>query len=156
MQRRWLATKKDADGREQIDFTFRVTLVTVVLSLFIPLFSPFQLTGNLYHLVFLSLVCGIGGAGFLAASYIAQKHVEAGVSSIITNIYTPITIVLASVLLNEGLTPIQVIGTILFLIAMIVVSKKHRIGRFCFDRYFVLMLSSGVMLGAALPRNAHL
>lgn len=39
LQRRWLATKKDAGGREQVDFAFRVTLVTVVLSLLIPPFG---------------------------------------------------------------------------------------------------------------------
>lgn len=59
LQRRWLATKKDVGGREQIDFAFKVTLVTVALSLLIPLFSPFQLTGNPYHLFLVALVCGI-------------------------------------------------------------------------------------------------
>lgn len=156
LQRRWLATRKDAGNKEQIDFAFRVTLVTVVLSLAIPLFSPFKLEGNLYHLILLSLVCGVGGAGFFTASYIAQKHIEAGVSSVVTNIYTPITIVLASILLHEGLTSIQIIGTVLLLIAMVVVSKKHRIGRFRFDKYFLLMLSAGVMLGATITAERTL
>lgn len=156
LQRRWLATKKDADSKEQVDFAFKVTLVTVVLSLLIPLFSPFKLDGNPYHLILLSLVCGVGGASFFAASFVAQKHVEAGISSVVTNIYTPITIVLASLLLNEGLTSIQIIGTVLLLIAMVIVSKKHRVGRFRFDQYFLLMLSAGVMLGATITAERAL
>lgn len=156
LQRRWLATKKDVDGKEQIDFAFKVTLVTVVLSLLIPFFSPFQLTGNPYHLFLLALVCGVGGAGLYITSYISQRHVEAGVSSLVANIYTPITIALASLLLNEGLTPIQIGGTALLLIAVVIVSKKHRIGRFRFDTYFMLMIASGVMLGFVLTAERAL
>lgn len=156
LQRRWLATKKDADSREQIDFAFRVTLVTVVLSLLIPLFSPFQLSGNPYHLFLLTLVCGICGAGFFATTYIAQKHVEAGISSLVTNIYTPVAIVLASVFLNEGLTRIQIVGTVLLLCALVIVSKRHHVGRLRFDRYFLLMIAGGIMLGISLTAERAL
>lgn len=156
IQRRWLATKKDADSREQIDFAFKVTLITVVLSLLIPLFSPFKLDGNPYYLFFLSLICGVGGAGLYITSYIAQRHVEAGVSSLVANIYVPITIVLASLLLNEGLTPIQIGGAALLMVAMVIVSKKHKIGRFRFDKYFMLMVASGVMLGFVLTAERAL
>lgn len=147
LQRRWLARERGGDGKSQIDFAFKITLIVVALSLFIPLFSPFKIEGNPYHLFLLACVCGIFGAGTIIANYIAQKHVEAGISSIVSNIYTPITIVLASVLLNEGLAPIQIIGTVLLLIAMVLVSKKHRVGRFHFDKYFVLMIAGGIMLG---------
>lgn len=156
LQRRWLATKKDVGGGEQIDFAFRVTVVTVVLSLLIPLFSPFQLTGNPYHLFLLALVCGVGGAGLYITSYISQRHVEAGISSLVANIYTPITIALASFLLNERLTPIQIGGAALLLVAMVIVSKKHRIGRFRFDTYFMLMVASGIMLGFVLTAERAL
>ncbi len=156
LQRRWLAKTKDAKSRSEIDFAFKVALVTVGLSLFMPLFSPFKITGNPYYLFFLALVCGVCGAAFLITSYIAQKHVEAGVSSLVRNIYTPITIVLASVLLNEGLTPLQIAGTVLLLAAMVVVSKKHRIGRFRFDKYFLLLVLGGVMLGFVLTAERAL
>lgn len=156
LQRRWLAKTKDAESRSQIDFAFKVTLITVGLSLFIPLFSPFKLSGNPPYLFFLALVCGVGGAGFFITSYIAQKHVEAGISTLVRNIYTPITIVLATVLLQEGLTPPQIVGTILLLIAMVVVSKKHKIGRFHFDKYFMLMVLGGVMLGFVLTAEKAL
>jgi hypothetical protein len=33
---------------------------------------------------------------------------------------------------------------------MFIVSKKHRIGKFRFDKYFLMMLLSGVMLGVLL------
>ncbi|MDP2630687.1 MAG: EamA family transporter [Candidatus Uhrbacteria bacterium] len=156
LQRRWLAKAKNAESRSQIDFAFKVTLVTVGFSLLIPLFSPFELSGNPLYLFLLALVCGVGGAGFFITSYIAQKHVEAGISSLVRNIYTPITIVLASILLNEGLTPLQIAGTILLLMAMVVVSKKHRIGRFHFDKYFMLMILGGVLLGFVLTAERAL
>lgn len=41
----------------------------------------------------------------------------------------------------------QIFGTMLLLAGVVVVSKKHRIGRFKFDKYFIMMLLSGVFLG---------
>lgn len=150
LQRRWLATKKNIDNEGQIHFAFQVTFITVILSLLLPLFEPFRIQGDIYYLLGLSLICGLFGAGYFIFSYTAQKHVEAGVSSLVSNIYTPITIVLATVFLNEKLTLIQIFGTILLLIGMLIVSKKHRIGKFKFDKYFVFMILSGVMLGVCL------
>lgn len=150
LQRRWLATKKNIDNKGQVHFAFQVTLITVILSLVLPFFSPFKLEGNGFYLVGLSLVCGIFGAGYFISSYMAQKHVEAGISTLVSNIYTPITIVLAMLFLNEGLTTIQIFGTILLLVGIAIVSKKHRIGKFKFDKYFMLMVLSGVMLGVCL------
>lgn len=156
LQRRWLATKKNIDNKGQIHFAFQVTLITVILSLVLPFFSPFKLEGNNLYLAGLSLVCGIFGAGYFISSYTAQKHVEAGVSTLVSNIYTPITIVLAILFLNESLTTIQIFGTILLLLGMAIVSKKHRIGKFKFDKYFMLMVLSGVMLGVSLTAERAL
>ncbi len=156
LQRRWLATKKNADNKGQIHFAFQVTFITIVLSLVLPFFSTFYLEGNPLYLVGLSLVCGIFGAGYFISSYTAQKHVEAGVSTLVSNIYTPITIVLAMLFLNESLTTIQIFGTVLLLVGMAIVSKKHRIGKFKFDKYFMLMILSGVMLGVSLTAERAL
>ena len=150
LQRRWLAIHKNIKNEGQINLAFQVTFITVILSLILPLFEPFHIVGNIYYLVGLSLVCGLFGAGYFIFSYTAQKHVEAGVSSLIANIYTPITIILATVFLNERLTLIQILGTALLLIGMLVVSKKHRIGKFKFDKYFMYMVCSGVMMGVLL------
>ena len=150
IQRRWLANKRDFEGRGQINFAFQVSLVVVFLSLFIPLFSPFNLTGNAYYLLGLSVLSGAFGAGFLISSYIAQKHVEAGVTVLVGNIYTPITILLAWIFLGEKLTGTQIVGTILLLLAIVLISKKHRIGKLNFDKYFLLTVASGAMLGVTL------
>lgn len=150
LQRRWLATHKNIKNEGQIRLAFQVTFVTVILSFILPFFEPFHLVGNIFHLIGLSLICGLFGAGYFISSYTAQKHVEAGVSSLVGNIYTPITIVLATLLLNEKLTLIQILGTALLLIGILVVSKKHRIGRFKFDKYFMLMVLSGLMMGVLL------
>lgn len=156
LQRRWLATKKNADNKGQIHFAFQVSFVTIVLSLLLPFFKPFQLTGNIFHLIGLAIICGIFGGGYFIASYTAQKHVEAGVTTLVSNIYTPVTIILATIFLNEGLTLIQIFGTILLLIGIVIVSKKHRVGKFKFDKYFLLMLLSGVMLGISLTAERTL
>ena len=156
LQRRWLATNKNDSNEGQIHFAFQVTFITVLLSLLLPFFNPFNISGNIFYLVCLSLLCGIFGAGYFISSYIAQKHVEAGVSSIVSNIYTPITIVLATLFLSESLTLMQVLGTVLLLIGMVIVSKKHKIGRFKFDKYFMLMLLSGIMLGICLTAERAL
>lgn len=156
LQRRWLAKKKDTDSKDQIQFAFQVTLVTVVLSLLLPMFKPFLLNGSVFYLAGLALLCGVFGAGYFVSSYIAQKHVEAGVTTLVSNIYTPITIILATVFLNEKLTVPQIIGTALLLVGVVIVSKKHRIGTFKFDKYFLLMLASGVMLGICLTAERAL
>jgi drug/metabolite transporter (DMT)-like permease len=58
--------------------------------------------------------------------------------------------------LGEGLEPLQIAGTGLLLFAIVLISKKHRIGTWRFDRYFLLMLSSGIMLGVALTAERAL
>lgn len=150
LQRRWLATKKNLDNKGQIHFAFQVTLVTSFLSLLLIFFEPFHLAGNIYHIIGLAMLCGVFGAGSYITSYVAQKHVEAGITTLVSNINTPITIILATIFLNEKLTFIQIVGTILLLVGIVVVSKKHKIGRFKFDKYFLLMMSSGAMLAILL------
>lgn len=156
LQRRWLATRKNDDNTGQINLAFRVMLITVVLSLFLPFFKPFYLQGNITTLFWLTLVCGTFGAVYFVSFYVAQKYVEVGISTLVNNIYTPITIVLASVFLNERLTMIQIFGTALLLIGMVIVSKKHRIGTFKFDKYFMLVVLSGVALGIVLTAERAL
>ena len=156
LQRRWLATAKNIDNKGQIHFAFQVTCITVVLSLSLLFFTPFYLSGSIFFLMGLALICGIFGGGYFIGSYTAQKHVEAGVTTLVSNIYTPITIALATLFLNERLTVIQILGTALLLVGMIVVSKKHHIGTFKFDKFFILMVLSGVMLGIALTAERAL
>lgn len=156
LQRRWLATRKNSSNKGQIHFAFQVAFVTVILSLLLPFFKPFYLEGDVTQLVGLSLICGTCGASYFMSSYIAQKHVEAGVTTLVSNIYTPVTILLATLFLHETLTPIQIFGTALLLVGMLIVSQKHRIGKFTFDRYFMLMVLSGIMLGISLTAERAL
>ncbi len=156
LQRRWLAVTKPIDSRSQILFAFQVTSIVSLLSLLLPIFSPFYLTGNPWSLLGLSLLSGLFGAAVYVTTYAAQKHVEAGVSSVLTNIYTPITILFASFFLKEVLTNWQIFGTILLLVGAVIVSKKHQTGRFTFDKYFWLMVASGVMLGIVLTAERAL
>ncbi len=157
LQRRWLAVERqEGEDSGQVDFAFKVVLISIILSLFIPIFQPFRLSGNIVFLSSLALVCGIFGAGFFISSYVAQRHVDAGITTLVNNIYTPITILLATIFLNEKLNFFQIIGTGLLLLSIILISKKHRLGKFSFDKYFLLMTLSGVMLGITLTAERAL
>lgn len=104
LQARWITKKRDLASNDQIRFVFQIVLIAFLGSLLFPLFSPFYLAGNLNHLFLLVLICGIFGAATNICNIIAQKHLDAGISVLVNNIYTPITIVLSSFLLHEGLT----------------------------------------------------
>lgn len=148
LQRRWLAVNRDGGG--QIDFAFRVMLIVATCGFGLIFFFPPELKGNPVHLALLFAACGVFGASHFVSNYSAQKHVDAGVSTLLSNIYTPVTIILATLFLHEGLKPLQVAGTVLLLAAMVIVSKKHHLGNFKFDKYFWLMVTSGIALGVAL------
>lgn len=150
LQRRWLAKNKDVDGKGRINLAFKTMCFLAGGSLFFPFFSPFYIHGELWYLILLTFICGIFGMGFFILTFISQKHVDGGITSVVSNIYTPITIVLASIFLNESLSSMQIFGTVLLLIGMFIVSKKHRVGRFSFDKYFMMMLLGGVMVGFLL------
>ncbi len=150
LQRRFLFKHKEYTTAEQINFTFQCVFMLFLGSLFFPFFSPFYLSGGFWKLLVLGLVCGVFSAGSNIASYLAQKHMDAGVTTVLWNIYTPITIFLSSILLHEGLKPVQILGTIFLLFAIVIISKKHRIGRFSFDKYFLLTILSGVLISGVL------
>jgi drug/metabolite transporter (DMT)-like permease len=150
LQIRWLTKKKDLASTEQVLFTFQLIFILFLGSLTFPLFSRFYIAGNHLHLFLLALVCGICGIGANLFSIIAQKHLEAGVTTLVMNIYTPISIFLASILLHEGLGLLQIVGTILLLFGVVLVSQKHRVGRFSFDKYFLLTVLGGIFLGVLI------
>ena len=150
LQRRFVIKKKNAQGVEQISFAFQVMAILVFASVVMQFFSPLYFSGNKVYLILLSMVCGVCGMGYFILNFSAQKHVDAGVSNVIVNIYTPITIILAFLFLGEGLTNTQILGTLLLMVSMFLVSKKHRLGAFRFDKYFWLMVLSGVSMGILL------
>jgi drug/metabolite transporter (DMT)-like permease len=150
LQIRWLTKKRDLPSSHQILFSFQVWCILFLGSLFFPFFSPFYISGGLLNLLLLFIVCGIFGSATASLSMVAQKHLDAGVSSILSNTYTPITIFLSSLLLNEGLSSVQIFGTVLLLLAVFLISKKHRIGKFKFDKYFTYALLGGLSLGILL------
>ena len=150
LQRRHVIAKKNPDPKEQIRFAFEVLGILFLGSFALPFLSPLYFQGSFFRLVALSLVCGVFGMGFFIISYVAQKHVEAGMSNLLVNVYVPVTVALSSVFLGEGLRGMQFLGAGLLFFSMIVISKKHRIGKFKFDKYFLSMMLGGVMLGVLL------
>lgn len=157
LQRRWLSQQRNVNSNSaQIHFAFLVSLIIAVLGLLLICIKPFYITGSTHTLLTLSLITGLFGGGHFICLYIAQKHVEAGITTLVVNIYTPITIALASWLLHESLTPLQILGTVLLLAGMAIVSKKHKIGRFSFDIYFLLVVLCGICVGIAFTAERAL
>ncbi len=151
IQRRFLAQRHNGDVAAQIRFAFQVICFPATIGLLVlPLFHPFQIQGNPFSLLVFAISAGIAGSASFGLFFVTQKHVEAGIGTLASNVYTPVTIVLSSLFLQEGLTWTQGLGTVLLLIGVIVVSKKHRLGRFAFDRYFMLTLLSGILIGICL------
>lgn len=155
LQRRQLALRRQNDSG-QIDFAFRVSLIALVLSTVLILFKRPELNQSLVTILSLAGVCGILGAIAIGSQYIAQRHVEAGLTTLTANLYTPITIVLSTVFLNESLRPLQIIGTLFLLVSVVFVSSKHRLSKWRFDKYFWLMVLSGVCLGFVLAAERSL
>lgn len=155
LQRRHLSLRRDND-KGQIDFAFRVMAITLLGSVILVFFKQPEFNQSVMIIAVLALITGVFGAGALALQYIAQRHVEAGLTSLIGNIYTPVTIVLAILILHEGLESKQMLGTILLLFSVVLVSRKHRLGRWKFDKYFWLMVLSGVFLGFCLTAERSL
>jgi drug/metabolite transporter (DMT)-like permease len=154
IQRRWLSKRNE--GGNKIDLSFKVSLIAAILVSCLPFFSPFVLEGSIQNIVILLILSTIGGMGFYVLYFSSQRHVEAGVTAVLGNIYTPITIVLSTLFLGESIKGLQVVGTILLIVASIIVSKKHRLGKLSFDKYFWLMICSGVSLSVLLVANRQL
>ncbi len=154
LQRRKLALASHGNG--QVAFAFRVSIVVALLGSLLPFFSAAELKGDALLLSLLALTSGVFGAAAIASQYWAQKHVEAGLTTLLSNLYTPVTILLATLLLGEGLTFVQGVGTVFLLASILLVSKKHRLGRLHFDKHFVAMVFSGVTLGVALTAERAL
>lgn len=155
LQRRHLALRR-ANDKGQIDFAFRVMLITFVLSFILIFFKQPELNQSLTTVILLAIVCGVFGAVGIGSQYIAQRHVEAGVTTLVGNIYTPVTIILATFLLHERLKPLQIVGTLLLLVSVVLVSKKHRLGKWRFDKYLLLVVLGGVTLGFVLTAERAL
>lgn len=154
IQRRWLSVKNE--GGNKIDLSFKVTLVSSLLILILPLFSPFELHGSWLKITLLLIASSVGGMGYYISYFTAQRHVEAGVTSVLGNTYVPITILLSTVFLGEGLKGLQIIGVLLLITAMVIVSKKHKIGKMKYDKYFWLMIFSGISLSILLVASREL
>lgn len=155
LQRRHIAIRRDTDAG-QIDFAFRISLMAFILSGVLFFIERPHFNQTPVVMASLALTCGVFGALSIAPQFIAQRHVEAGLTTLIGNIYTPVTIALSTLLLNESLDGKQIIGTILLLVAVVLVSRKHRLSRWRFDRYFWLMVLSGLSLGICLVAERSL
>lgn len=150
IQRRFIIARKNPDSNEQIRLAFEVMLILTLGSLVFQFFSPLYFAGSKINLFLLSLACGIFGMGSFIFNYTSQKHIDASITNIVVKIYTPIVIILSSIFLKEGLNNMQIIGTMLLLFAMFIISKKHHIGQFKFDKYLWRMLLGGISLGILL------
>lgn len=143
-------------GTGQVEFAFWVSLIVAIIGVVLIPFYPISLVGSLSTLLPLAIICAVAGAGVWVAQYTAQHHIDAGVTSMVMNICTPVSIAIATLFLQEALTSQQMLGTLLLLIAIVLISKKHHLGHLRFDRYFMMMVASGVMMGVVLSAERGL
>lgn len=155
LQRRLLSQAGHGSGYAPA-FAFRASIVVACLGLTLPFFEVAELKGETWTLLLLALTSGVFGAVSVSSQYWAQKHVEAGVTALAGNVYSPVVIILATLLLGEGLTPKQIVGTTLLFVALIAVSKDHHLGRLRFDKYLLAMIWSGAALGICLTAERAL
>lgn len=104
-----------------------------------------------WNLIFLGFGLLVFSPLFFYLSYKSQKHVDATQSVILSNMYTPVAIVLALLFLGDALSQRQIIGAIILFIAMILITvEKVGSKSFSFSKYSFEMLMSGVFLGVVL------
>src|SRR3989344_163608 len=96
LQFRWLMRESQAEPPSLIKFSFQVFCVLVLFSPLLLMFEPFRFSGDPKLIFLRSLVCGLCGALLTALAFFAQKHVEAGETTLVSNIYTPVAIILSS------------------------------------------------------------
>jgi drug/metabolite transporter (DMT)-like permease len=149
LYRRWSAKKQPDDGNKlKAAFYSNAVLACMAPLLFIHGSLPAHIP--VIKIIILAVLAGVFGTAFIAFQYNAQKHVDAGLTTVISNIYTPVVIILSTLFLGEKLKGLQFVGTGLLLYAAIIMSKKHKISRFKYDTYFMQMLCSGMFLGVTL------
>jgi drug/metabolite transporter (DMT)-like permease len=91
------------------------------------------------------------GGLFHSLSYLSQKHVDAAQTSVISNIYTPVTILLAVLFLNDQFTTKQFFGTLILIVAVLLIAVDNITRRTLrISRYSFMMLASGSSLGVIL------
>ncbi len=155
LQRRHIALRRQSD-EGQVDFAFRVTTITFILSFGLLFFKSFTVNQSFSTVFLLAAICGISGAFALSAQYTAQRHTEAGVTSLLGNSTIPASILLSSIFLHERLGLHQMAGTLLLLIAAVMVSRQHRVSKWRFDKYFWLNVIAGLSLAFTLTAERSL
>ena len=149
LQRRVLATKTNYNPIliAQKTSLVKILIATVVFVL-IPSKGSFVFSEQLWILLILS--CLFSVIHFVLI-YATQKHIDATKTTIIVNIYTPVSILLATIFLGESLALKQIFGTLLLLLAVVIISINKIDNKFLkIDKYVLRMLIVGITLGIVL------
>lgn len=149
LQRRVLAKKTNYNPIliAQKTNLVKILIGTIVFAL-IPNKGSFVFSKQLWILLILS--CLFSVIHFVLI-YATQKHIDATKTTIIVNVYTPVSILLATIFLGESLTLKQIFGTLLLLLAVVIISIKKIDNKFLkIDKYVLRMLIVGISLGIVL------
>lgn len=130
-----------------IVFGLIVYPVAILLALFL---------GNIWvhwqwQTVSLLLLAGFAIGAFNVTPFRINKHIDTTQYLIVSNIYTPVVVLIGVFLLGEAFSGLQFVGmTLLILGAILVAAKGFKKSTFSFDKYSVELALLAVLLGIGL------
>lgn len=99
---------------------------------------------KLYLFILLSGLCFAANAYF---GFKSLKHIDISKFIVLFSFRTVVTIIVASIFLNEKLTPVQLIGSLLILLSIILINSKSVKEIFVFGKGEVYVLIASIAFG---------
>lgn len=104
-----------------------------------------------WQTITLLIVASIFIGAFNVAPFRINKHIDTTQYLIISNIYTPITVLIGVFVLHEAFTGTQFIGMLLLIVgAILVAAKGFKRNTFKFDKHSVELAALAILLGIGL------
>lgn len=101
----------------------------------------------------------VGGIIFAYANVYGSKamgRIDAAQHTILSILRVVITVIASSILLNEGLSNIQILGTILILSAVLISTFRLTRRSFNVDHYSLIAILSSILIGVAITNEKYI
>lgn len=121
------AEKKLGKYRPETILFYCSIVVMVVVSLINPAFYRFEILSNpraVLYIAVLSVASGILPVIFL---YKGIAYLGAQVASVVANLEIPVTLILSALILGERLVPIQILGSIMTIVAVLILTTFQKV-----------------------------
>jgi drug/metabolite transporter (DMT)-like permease len=122
----WLVSKRTSKNHDAMEYTTDVTIMAALVLTPVVLLSGQHLGGlkggDWFWIVLMAVV---PGSGHLIMNW-AHRFVDASVSSVIGNLNALVAAVAAVIFLGQVMTPLQILGVVIGLLAIAVVAARQR------------------------------